>query len=153
MAVRAYLQNSAVLKDHGYSFRRWLRSECHHLGTREFPPSDFRAKADIDGRELSIEWALVERLEQTFYQVGPTMAPYMICDWQLWLWHEGRTGVFEAFKPDQFHIQFVDVYGKGIIPRDAPAFIGWWLDLYPDVPPRLVNECIWLAVERNLLRS
>ena len=87
----------------------------------------------------------------SFYQVGPTMAPYMICDWQLWLWNEGGTGVFEAFKLDEFHIQFVDRYGAGIIPRDSKAFIGWWLDLYPEVPPRLVNECIWLAVEKDLL--
>lgn len=79
------------------------------------------------------------------------MAPYVICDWQLWLWNEGRTGVFEAFKPDEFHIQFVDRYGVGVIPRDSKAFIGWWLDLSPDVPPRLVNECIWLALEKGLL--
>ena len=59
----------------------------------------------------------------SFYQVGPTMAPYMICDWQLWLWNEGGTGVFEAFKLDEFHIQFVDRYGAGIIPRDSKAFI------------------------------
>jgi hypothetical protein len=26
---------------------------------------------------------------QSFYMVGPELAPYMICDWQLWHWNEG----------------------------------------------------------------
>ncbi len=100
--------------------------------------------------ETSIEWALVRRLEEAFYQVGPTMATYMICDWQLWLWNEGRTGVFEAFKPDEFHIQFVARYGKETIPGDRTDFISWWFNMYPTVPPRLLNECIWLAVETDI---
>lgn len=151
MAVRAYLQNSAALKNHDYSFRRWLEAECSELGETEFPPRDFRREVRFRGGESSIEWALVQRLEESFYQVGPTMAPYMICDWQLWLWHEGRTGVFEAFKPDEFHIQFVAKYGREVVPADRTRFIKWWLDMYPTVPPRLVNECIWLAVENGLL--
>jgi len=151
MAVRAYLQNSAALKNHDYSFRRWLEAECSELGATEFPPRDFRREVSFRGGKSSIEWVLVQRLEESFYQVGPTMAPYMICDWQLWLWHEGRTGVFEAFKPDEFHIQFVAKYGREIVPADRTDFIKWWLDMYPTVPPRLVNECIWLAVENGLL--
>ena len=148
MAVRAYLQNSAALKEHDYSFRRWLVAECVAMGVSEFPPHDFRAKV---GSGVTIEWELVRTLERTFYQVGPTMAPYVICDWQLWLWHEGRTGVFEAFKPDLFHAQFADRYGRGVIPLGREDFIDWWLTLYPEIPPRIVNECIWLAIERGLV--
>src|SRR3989304_3118311 len=36
-AVRALLQNSALLKEHDYSFRRWLQGTCHRLGVA-FPP-------------------------------------------------------------------------------------------------------------------
>jgi len=145
--IRAYLQNSSALEPCGYSFRAWLEAECDELGVPEFPPPDFRAP--VAGSSQTIEWSLVRRLEQTFYMVGPTMAPYMICDWQLWLWHQGRTGVFEAFKPDEFHVQFIDRYGSEHIPVDLGGFVEWWLRLYPEVPPRLINECIWLAVERG----
>ena len=151
MAVRAYLQNSAALKGFDYSFRRWLEAECNELGMTEFPPPDFRQEFNVQAGKASVEWTLVRRLEESFYQVGPTMAPYMICDWQLWLWNEGKTDVFEAFKPDEFHIQFVAKYGRGVIPSDRSDFIAWWLGMYPEVPPRLVNECIWLAVENGLL--
>lgn len=150
MAIRAYFQNSAALKEHQFSFRRWLHTECSALGFEEFPPHDFRAPARLNGRESTLEWALVRRLEESFYQVGPTMAPYMLCDWQLWLWNEGKTGVFEAFKPDEFHIQFVSRYGHGVVPSDPRMFIKWWLATYPTIPPRIANECIWLAMETGL---
>lgn len=151
MAIRAYLQNSAVLKDYDYSFRKWLQAECSTLGFEKFPPADFRAPIRVDGRPMTLEWALARRLEGSFYQVGPTMAPYMLCDWQLWLWNEGKTGVFEAFKPDEFHIQFVARYGEGVVPGDRWEFIDWWLSEYPTIPPRIVNECIWLAMETGLV--
>jgi hypothetical protein len=147
--IRAYLQNSAALAEHGYSFRRWLEATCSGIGVQEFPPADFRSRPG--GAELSVEQALVRQLEASFYQVGPTMAPYMICDWQLWLWNEGKTAVFEAFKPDLFHVQFAKKYGRGVIPLDQSEFIAWWFSLYPGVPPRLVNECIWLAIEKQLV--
>jgi hypothetical protein len=147
-AVRAFLENSAKLGPYGYSFRSWLEAQCSEMGVASFPPGDFRTR--VTGSELSVEWELVRRLEQAFYQVGPTLAPYMICDWQLWLWHEGQTGVFEAFKPDLFHVQFADRYGQGVIPVERRVFISWWLDLYPEVPPRLINESIWLAIEQGL---
>ena len=41
-SVRALLQNSAVLKPFGYSFRHWLQQECEKLGVSEFPPPNFR---------------------------------------------------------------------------------------------------------------
>lgn len=147
--VRAYLQNSAALEDFGFSFRRWLAAQCVDLADSEFPPPDFRVPAGETG--LSLEWALIQRLQDTFYMVGQAMAPYMICDWQLWLWNEGQTGVFEAFKMDDFHLKFVGNHSDGRVPYDRRGFIDWWLDLYPDVPPRIVNECIWLAVENDIL--
>jgi hypothetical protein len=147
--VRALLQNSAALAPSGYSFRSWLRNECQQLGVPEFPPPDFRRPVSTPRGRVSLEAALRQRLEATFYQVGPALAPYMICDWQLWLWSRGRTAVFANFKWDAFHEQFVQRYGGVLLPATEPAFADWWLGLYPTLPPRLANECIWLATEKG----
>ncbi|MEX2113461.1 MAG: hypothetical protein WD845_09760 [Pirellulales bacterium] len=145
--VRACLQNAAALKPYGYSFRNWLMTECEKLGIAEFPPADFQAATNF--KSLSVEMALRHQLENTFYQVGPALAPYMLCDWQLWLWNQRRTGVFANFKLDSFHQEFVKRFGRGVIPEDEPGFAQWWLSLYPELPPRLANECIWLGIENK----
>jgi len=105
----------------------------------------------FEGTRLALERALRKRLEQTFYMVGPAMSAYMLCDWQLWLWREGLTAVFANFKLDSFHEAFVKKFGIGVIPADEEGFAHWWHDLLPDLPPRLANECIWLAVEKKLV--
>ena len=148
-SVRALLQNSAVLADHGYSFREWLRHECGSLGVTEFPPADFRVPVPTTRADRSLERALRERLEQTFYMVGPALSAYMICDWQLSLWHTGATDVFAAFKLDSFHTTFVEKYGAGGVPTDEDGFADWWFARQPDLPPRLANECIWLGMEQG----
>ena len=79
------------------------------------------------------------------------MSAYMICDWQMWLWRAGRTAVFATFKLDSFHEAFVKKFGRGVIPADEAGFARWWLGLFPEIPPRLANECIWLAVENKLV--
>jgi hypothetical protein len=147
--VRALLQNSDVLRECGYSFRSWLVSECAQLGLVEFPPRDFRREIRFDGRSVSLERALRLRLAQTFYLVGVTMAPYIICDWQLWLWNDGKTALFDSFKLDDFHEQFVNKYGRDTVPLKEPAFISWWYQQEGCewLPPRLANECIWLGME------
>ncbi len=91
--IRALLQNSAALHPHGYSFRRWLRHQCEGLGVEHFPPSDFREAVTTGGVTTTLERALRAGLERTFYMVGPALSAYMICDWQLWLWREGRSAV------------------------------------------------------------
>jgi hypothetical protein len=149
--VRALLQNSAVLEPYSFSFRDWLRAECSALGTGEFPPPDFRRAVGMDGVEVSLERALRIRLERTFYLVGPALAAYMLCDWQLWLWNQGATAVFANFKLDSFHEAFIDRYGIGIVPSDEEGFARWWLEVYPELPPRLANECIWLGMESGLV--
>jgi len=146
--VRAYLQNSAALKEHSFSFRRWLEAECRKLGVHEFPPHDFRQPTT---GQLSIELALRKRLQKTFYQVGPALAAYMLCDWQLWLWNAGKTAVFANFKLDSFHEEFVTKYGRGLIPTNETGFSQWWLSLLPEIPPRLANECIWLGMEHGVV--
>ena len=147
--VRALLENSAVLKDFGFSFRNWLKKECGNLGEIDFPPTNFRKIIPRHG--VSIEMMLRRRLEKTFYQVGPAMAAYMLCDWQLWLWNEGKTEVFSNFKLDSFHEEFVQNYGRNVIPADESGFTNWWLSLFPDLPPRMANECIWLGMEHKIV--
>lgn len=147
-AVRAFLQNSAVLKDHDYSFRNWLRFECSNMEI-DFPPTDFRKLISRYG--VTVEMMLRHRLKETFYRVGPAMAAYMLCDWQLWLWNEGKTEVFANFKLDSFHEEFVRKYGKDVIPADESGFANWWLSLFPSLPPRLANECIWLGMEHEIV--
>ena len=149
-SVRALLQNSARLEDHGYSFRKWLEHECAELGAAEFPPRDFR-KPLGDYGEATLEAALRERVEAAFYMVGPALSAYMLCDWQLWLWNEGKTEVFAMYKQDSFHEEFVRRYGRDVIPSDRESFTAWWFSGHPDLPPRLANECIWLAMEHRLL--
>lgn len=141
------MQNSAVLADHDFSFRRWLQAECDAAGVSGFPPSDFRQA--VAG--LSLEQWLRRRLQETFYRVGPTMAPYMICDWQLWLWAHGQTEVFATFKLDSFHERFVARHGRGVVPSSEQAFTEWWWSMYPQLPPRLANECIWLGIEHEVV--
>lgn len=148
-SVRALLQNSSVLKNYDYSFRAWLQHECAQLGVVEFPPPDFQRIVVLAGPTMTLERALRVRLEETFYMVGPALAAYMICDWQLWLWNEGLTAVFANFKLDSFHEAFVDRYGRGVVPVDEIGFTHWWFGMYPDLPPRLANECIWLGVENK----
>jgi len=75
----------------------------------------------------------------------------MLCDWQLSLWREGRTEGFANFKLDRFHEAFVKKFGGGVIPADEEGFARRWNGLFPDLPPRLANECIWLAVEDKVV--
>lgn len=84
-------------------------------------------------------------------QPHPALAPYIICDWQLWLWARGLTAVFDNFKWDASQQRFVDLYGCGVVPGDEPSFTSWWLSMYPELPPRLANECIWLGTEDGLV--
>jgi hypothetical protein len=34
-----------------------------------------------------------------------------------------------------------------VIPEEREELISWWLDLSPEIPPKLINECIWHSIE------
>jgi hypothetical protein len=101
---------------------------------------------------VTLEEALRRRVESAFYMVGPALSAYMICDWQLWLWNEGLTNVFAMYKQDSFHEEFVRRYGASVIPPDQAGFTDWWFSMYPNLPPRLANECIWMGMEEGVER-
>ena len=143
------LQNSDKLRPYDFSFRNWLQAECERLAVRSFPPDDFRKVISAGVKPSTIEQALRERLDAEFYMVGPARSAYMLCDWQLWLWTEGRTAIFDTFKVDSRHKAFVEKFLRHLKPDDEAGFAAWWLGLYPDLPPRLANECIWLAGEKK----
>ena len=67
--------------------------------------SHFQKIVVLSGASMTLERALRIRLERTFNMVGPALAAYMICDWQLWLWMEGLTAVFATLNlhPQQRH--------------------------------------------------
>ncbi|HUT28152.1 MAG TPA: hypothetical protein VMX13_00050 [Sedimentisphaerales bacterium] len=148
--IRALLQNSAKLADHAYNFRDWLKAKCEMFGVSDFPPKDFRRPVGLAGMGQNLEEAICKQLEKEFFMVGPEIAPYMICDWQLWLWKEAKTGTFDSFKLDAFHAEFVDkvnLTGGVGIPKRKADFTEWWYAKCPNVPVRMINECIWLFVE------
>jgi len=51
----------------------------------------------------------------------------------------GLTAVFANFKLDSFYEQFVPRYGNRVVPDSEPEFVRWWLDLNPELSPRLAN--------------
>jgi PAS domain-containing protein len=151
--IRALLENSAALEADGFSFRRWLRRECEELGLPpdEFPPKDFRQTVEFGmAGAMPLEEALRRRVG-SFYWVAWTMAAYTMCDWQLWLWARESTGVFATFKWDSRMDDFVKQYCHGVVPTKEADFARWWLDMYPGVPPRIINECIWLGFEKGVI--
>lgn len=150
-SLRALLKNSAELRNDDYSFRRWLERECKTLGVNVFPPPSFRKGVNYSGETLALETALRLRLKEAFFMVAMAMAAYMICDWALWLWWEGRVPVFASFKLDRYHQRFVNRFGGNVVPRDEVRFARWWNGLYPELPPRLANECIWLGIENRVV--
>jgi hypothetical protein len=141
--LRAYLDNPHRLKPYGHSFRNYLErlfsTICPHVG---FPPRHFQS-----GDEARI----VQRIDLDFYNVGPAMASYMICDWLLYLWRKGTLDWFETFKCDSRHMAFAEKYGNPY--RTQREFVKFVQAVQEGCgkkyPPRVVNEAIWLDAERG----
>lgn len=144
--IRGYLSNSYALTPYGSSFRCYLQTAIHEtIPGASFPPSDFMQPVTWMGRQTTLEGALTLRLERDFYGVGPEMAPYMLCDWMLGLWHCGETGYFESFKWDSRNIVFFQRYGQEIASKED--FLTWYRGEDFEYPPRVANEAIWLTLE------
>lgn len=107
-----------------------------------FPP------ADLETHER--QW--LARIAGDFYNVGPAIANYMICDWLLDHWRAGRVRWFTSFKADSV---FEMAVSRGLVPPEAAldfvAFCrgirvpeGFGLVSGSPCPPRVLNECIWI---------
>ena len=143
--VRAYVENAALLAQHGCSFRQYLRSVV---------PDLYLPLTNITDAEAA--WRVA--IARDFYNVGPALAPYMIADWLLWLWRDAQIGWFDTYKADSVHLTALAT--DGLLPpkaaQDFPAYCRtlqvpaewvperWWLVAYSFLPPRIVNEAIWL---------
>lgn len=143
--IRAYVQNSAVLwEDYGGSFREYLRNTARHAA---FPPNNVS----------SAEPAWISAIARDFYNVGDTLARYMICDWLLWLWRENRIDWFSMYKADSVHL---DAVAKRLLPDAAGSdFVAYCRSIQipsgfgaasrKPCPPRVLNECIWLELNAS----
>jgi hypothetical protein len=150
--VRAYCQNAAVLAEHGHCFRTYLRS----LAWPTLPSDDISVA----------ERAWVGGLQRDFYNVGPALAPYLVADWLLSWWIGGSISWFSLYKADSVFLKATNASlpaEERYVPLEATqseaAFVAycrtlrlppewiparlWHLAFY-NIPPRLVNEVIWL---------
>lgn len=136
--IRAYVQNSDLLTRHGGSFRRYLENDS---SMRSFPSTV----------TPSIEAVWRKRIQRDFFNVGPAIANYLISDWLLWLWKEGRIEWFESYKADSVHEAYVQ---SGMLQNSAcHDFVAFCSTLRipsgngalsgKQCPPRVLNACLW----------
>jgi len=138
MMVRAYVQNSYLLSKHGCTFRNYLQSIAPN---EPFPP--------VGIPEAEKQW--IRAIQRDFYNVGNALANYMICDWLLGLWREGRIEWFTSYKCDSVQKRALR---SDCLPEEASDFVAYCKTLrIPEgfdvvsgkaCPPRVLNECIWL---------
>ncbi len=142
--LRAYVQNAALLKPHGFSYRAYLRS---------IVPSSVPPKGNV----LQAEARWVAVIAKAFYNVGELLANYLICDWLLSFWMRGEIDWFASFKADSVQKRSLAVMLD--LPQTDGAFVEYCRALrLPDgfgvlsqrsLPPRFLNECIWLEGNRS----
>lgn len=143
--IRAYVQNSALLLNHGASFRQYLQTFAQGSA---FPPQTSAACFEATARD---------RIERDFYNVGPQLANYLISDWLLGLWKDGCIDWFESYKKDSVHEQAIE---HGLLPREAGEnFIDFCRTVHipPEYgavsgkpcPPRVLNACLWQDGNRS----
>jgi hypothetical protein len=139
--VRAYAQNSALLMKRGGSYLGYLRS---------IVPDLYLPAAQIVEAERAWQQAIV----RDFYNVGPALAAYLICDWLLWLWRQGQIEWFESYKEDSVFLKALAQ--ENCLPAEAAGdFLAFCRNLrlpqewvprplfhlaHYGLPPRLVNE-------------
>jgi hypothetical protein len=142
--IRAYIQNAALLKPHGFSFRRYLAS----IAPSSMPPR---------GNVLQAEAKWIATIKHDFYNVELPLANYLICDWLLWFWMRDEIGWFASFKADS--VQKKSLAAILDLPQTDSAFVdycrtlrvpqGFGSQSEKPLPPRLLNECIWMEGNRS----
>lgn len=146
--LTALLVNSHKLREFDYSFRKYLKESCvAFFGDRPYVDAHFPSLDFVSPRgSRSLEEFLCNQIERDFHNVGPELAAYMICDWLLCLWREGKITFFNSFKRDARHMGFCREHG---VPLEKEEFVSYLRGAGVDVPSRVVNEAIWLSFERG----
>jgi hypothetical protein len=141
------LFDSAVLVDRfASSFRAYLQRTCERLVSRDsdfgvFPRLRWRRAVQRGGAgPASLEDALAVEITEDF-AVGPEVARYLFSHWQLALWEQDHSAMFSGYKHDENATNFGTKYGWY---DDRRGFLDLCYRLRPDLPPCLINECIWL---------
>ena len=142
--LRAYVENAALLKPHGFSYRSYLQS---------IVPSAVPPRGDV----LQPEARWVAIIDRDFHNVGRPLANYLVCDWLLWFWIRGEIDCFASFKADSVHESSLAAMLD--LSQTDRAFVEYCRTLpVPDgfgdlsgkpLPPRVLNECIWLEGNRS----
>jgi len=151
-AYGCVLHDSAVLEEYfASSFRTYLKSKVGVLATGEhssavFPRLDWRSPVpDGRGETVALEEALARAMTHDF-GVGMEVARYLFCDWLLSLWHEDRSVMFDSYKHDDNAVKFGCKHGWYC---DRRTFLDMCRRYRPDLPPRVINECIWIHQNRQ----
>jgi hypothetical protein len=137
--IRAYVQNSHLLERFQCSYRVYLDAQA---------PIEQLFRGNVVSAEQQWRSAIV----RDFYAVGSALAGYLIADWLLGFWLDGRIDWFESYKLDSVHQMAV---GKGLLPPAAASdFVAYCRTISipsgfggvsgKPCPPRVLNECIWL---------
>ena len=143
--IRSYLQNADYLAKH------------YDSSMREFLLDRKPLRSWIATVEQS-ELQTLYRLERQFFNVGPTLATYLICDWLLGLWDQRIIDWFTAYKADS--VFMANMNRQGILPAAAASdFVSYCRTItLPNsagphagrpCPPRILNECIWLDFNKS----
>lgn len=137
--IRAYIQNATMLKNHDFSYRSYLGA---------IVPSGIPPRGNI----LQAEASWVSAVDHDFYNVGEPVANYMVCDWLLWFWINDQIDWFASFKSDS--VQRRSLAAMLDLPKTDSAFVDFCRSFRvptgfgnlsgKPLPPRLLNECIWL---------
>jgi hypothetical protein len=141
------LYNSWVLRERfSSSFRTYLSHATADLAATgavcgSFPKWDWKAEVSApSGRKLSLEDALAESITKDF-ALGIEVARYLFCDWLLGLWWDDRSLMFDSYKHDGNAANFGKKYDWY---ADRRSFLDLCHGHFPDLPPRVINECIWI---------
>jgi len=146
------LHDAAVLADRfSSSFRRYLERACKELAAGHpdigaFPQLHWKETVGQNrGRDASLEDALASRITEDF-AVGDEVARYLFCDWLLAFWHADHAVMFDSFKHDENARKFGEARGWF---RSRREFLDICHQLRPALPPRVINECIWIHQNRQ----
>jgi hypothetical protein len=129
LSFRSYLQQTTARLTGGDStfglFPKLTWERCIRYGPAAWTP---------------LEEALAGEITRDF-AVGIEVAHYLFSHWLLGFWYEDRSAMFNSYKHDENAVNFGE---KCRWYTDRGGFLDFCYRLRPDLPPCVINECIWL---------